>query len=450
MNLYNNGLKEARSNDYIVEVSTDGKRFEEAACFCAPVRCRRIDGNEYCDTMVNTSFVSFEHAFDTPVFLKITPKREFRQYLLRPFCGESEKSGGRVIVKLTEPAKFSAEFDGDIYGNLFVYAEAEETEEPCPTDENVIYFGKGVHDAGEIRLTDNQTLYLEGGAFVYGRIYAENAKNISVLGRGIISGKYFEHEWEKPRFQEVRFISCENVKIKDVIVLDSPSWTFSLDLCNHVEMDNVKEICQALNSDGLDLSACQNVTVTNCFFRVFDDCVSLKAKHAGHSGDVRNIVVDRCVFWADAAHVLLVGPESDPEKHCVFENIRFSNIVALQHMEFSGLFQGVLSIFCADDAVIRDVTFENVYVDRMDHGRVISVIYTDAYASAIGRSIENIRFENIFYNGNQRYGNRIHGADEAHTVENVVVKNFRVCGKKETEEENSFETPHFVHGLKFE
>ncbi|MGN1052090.1 MAG: glycosyl hydrolase family 28 protein [Candidatus Scatosoma sp.] len=450
MDLYNNFLQEMRSEDYTVEVFSDGTAFESVACFYAPVRNRKVNDSGYSDQIKEMTFCSFSHTFEKPVCVKITPKRKFKNYCVRPFNGKCERTENGILLVLTAPAKLSVEFDGDIFKNLFLFVEAEENDAPDQADKNVIYFGKGVHYADEIRLKDNETLYLEGGALVYGRVIAENANNIRICGKGILNCRFFEHEFGKDRFQAVRFIRCNNVRVEDITVVDSPCWTLCFDVCKNVTIDNVKEICQAFNSDGIDLSGCCDVSMKNVFFRVFDDCISVKASHDGFTGDAKNITVENCIFWADAAHVMLVGPEADPAKECVFENIRFSDITVLQEVEFSTLFQGVMALFCADNAVMRNITFENITVDRMDYGRLVSVIYTKAYATMLGKRIENIRFENIFYNGNQIFGNRIVGADAAHTVESVTVKDMYVCGKKETEEENTFEISEFVNGLKFE
>lgn len=451
MYLYNNDLQEMRSNDYVVEIFANGVAVERVACFHAAVNDRIVFDRGYCDRIKQMSFCSFTYSFEKPLTVKITPNREFRNFCVRPFGGVCERHGDGIIFELTKPAKLSIEFDGDIFENLFLFAELENSEVPDKNDENVLWFGKGVHDAGVITLKDNQTLYLEGGAWVYGRVVCENAKNVKILGNGVLNGKFFEHDHHKGgRFQELRFIGCENVTVKDLIILDSPEWTMCFDLCKNVTVDNVKEICYARNSDGIDLTGCCDVVMKNVFFRNFDDCISIKARHYGLSGDCRNILVENCIFWADAAHAMLVGPESSPETQRTFENIVFSDITVLQDIEFFAVFQGVMSLFCADNAIMRNITFKNIFVDRMDLGRLISINFTTAYAETVGKKIENVHFENIRYDGNELYGSRIIAVDSEHTIENVTVKDMYVCGRKQTNENNSFEVSDFVNELTFE
>ena len=83
---------------------------------------------------------------------------------------------------------------------------------PRPGDPNVVYFAPGVHRPGKIALTDNQTLYLAGGAVVKGCVHAKGT-NITIRGRGILGGE------ESPRFQGPgRYLldcqDCQNLTVR--------------------------------------------------------------------------------------------------------------------------------------------------------------------------------------------------------------------------------------------
>lgn len=460
------------SDKYIVEIEKDGK-VEAVSCLKAYVRQRKVShldrlmGRSFYDKIKQMSFCSIENDLSTPVILRVTPQFEFKNYNVRPFSGKIQRKNNSLEIEITCPTKISVEFDGDIYENLFVFVDRPKQFKFSPTDDNVIYFTKGAHDVGELRLTDGQTLYLESGAYVYGSVISENAKNVKICGHGIICGEKYEHNPRLPRIDEIRFINCENVRIEDITILDSPRWTICFDCCKNVSVTNVKEICNAFNSDGIDITACENVIVSDCFFRGFDDSVSVKARHEkgrnlvekpnpgeleidSYFGNAKNVLVENCVFWPDAAHPMLVGPEAEPSAESVFENIVFKDITVLQHKEFSEAYQGVMAIFCADNATVKDITFKNIYVDRMDCGRLISIIYTTEYASTIGKQIKNIRFENVAFNGEHVYTNRIQGHDETHTVESVTIKDLVILNRKQTEISELFGLTPFVNGLNIE
>ena len=76
---------------------------------------------------------------------------------------------------------------------LCLFANPVETFIPDKNNENVRYFGPGIHNPGMMQLNDNETIYIAGGAIVYGGIRANGSSDIKVLGRGILDGG-FEHK----------------------------------------------------------------------------------------------------------------------------------------------------------------------------------------------------------------------------------------------------------------
>ncbi len=91
---------------------------------------------------------------------------------------------------LEKPENLSLELNGRIRQQpLFIFAGEPEKDKPSRTDKNVTWFegGKLYKDVA-LELTDNQTVYIEGGAVVQGYIWAKGKKNIIICGRGILDG----------------------------------------------------------------------------------------------------------------------------------------------------------------------------------------------------------------------------------------------------------------------
>ena len=91
---------------------------------------------------------------------------------------------GTIAFTLGRPAYFTVE----PYGRnnaLHIFVDPIKNYNIDTKDENVIYFGKGEHDVGEIELKSNQTLFIYEGAVVYACVKAADADNIRILGRGI-------------------------------------------------------------------------------------------------------------------------------------------------------------------------------------------------------------------------------------------------------------------------
>ena len=98
--------------------------------------------------------------------------------------------GKTMSFSIDKPGKFYIEMANLEDNPLFIFADSHENFIPDPEDKDVIWFRGGeVYDIGEqFEVKSNQTVYIEGGAWVYGTIaLEENAKNVKILGRGIIS-----------------------------------------------------------------------------------------------------------------------------------------------------------------------------------------------------------------------------------------------------------------------
>ncbi len=100
------------------------------------------------------------------------------------------------------------------------------------------------------------------------------------------------------RPQLVNFMSCENVLIEGVTLLNSPFWVIHPVLCRNVTVRNATIINDGPNGDGCDPESCTDVLIENCTFSTGDDCIALKS---GRNGDGRrankpceNIIIRGC------------------------------------------------------------------------------------------------------------------------------------------------------------
>ena len=90
-------------------------------------------------------------------------------------------------------------------------------------------------------------------------------------------------EWEAAksflRPVMISFRNCENVLMRGVRVQNSPCWTIHPLLCRNVVIDDiaVRNPDYAQNSDGIDFESCENVVLTNSSFDVGDDGICVKS-----------------------------------------------------------------------------------------------------------------------------------------------------------------------------
>lgn len=224
-----------------------------------------------------SSYTTF--SFEGPITVEVTKLRgEARSCLIRPtrFGITPRLRGNTAVFTLDRPRKLSVEFGGDITHGMLLFADALETDPPHPGDPNVLYFGPGQHTLGpEKKIPANTTVYLAGGAYVWGSL-APAGDNVTIRGRGVLSGgkwrKYNEDTDPKSgmlhSFHMVD-VHGHNVQIEGITIVDFPMYA----VLRAARITNIKTIGWYYNCDGLD--AYTNSVIQDCFLKVNDDALKL-------------------------------------------------------------------------------------------------------------------------------------------------------------------------------
>ena len=171
-------------------------------------------------------------------------------------------------------------------------------------------------------------------------IIAEECENISITGKGKISGNYrsvfdlsrFETggrphyaypEWRMG--QMIFFAACRNVTISGVTMCDAQYWTCFLLDCEDVSISGIKIRCDRLvdNADGVDVDCCRNVKIEGCDIDCGDDCVTLRGNetHACRVAPCENVTVENCLLRSPACAVR-VGVGNGTVKNCTLKNLQ--------------------------------------------------------------------------------------------------------------------------------
>jgi len=223
-------------------------------------------------------------------------------------------NGNEAVFTINSHFNISFEPDG-CNSPLLLFTNPIETDIPDINDPNVVYFGPGEHDpeGGLIKLSDNQTLYIAGGAVLNAGIEA-SGDNITIRGRGILDGSDWDHN-AGPTDYMINARDCNNLVLKDIILQGSYYWTVVPQRCDRVLVHNLRLAGSRVgNDDGVNPCNSSNVTIRNCFFRTDDDSISPKGiTRAGgeqNSKSVENILVENCTFWVDFANVFRIATES--------------------------------------------------------------------------------------------------------------------------------------------
>lgn len=322
-------------------------------------------------------------AFSGQVEVVVHVEAPIRTVAIRPtaLAIRSRVEGKRIGFRLDRPCHLSIEVNNDLKRPLFLFADPPETDVPKPGDASVRWFAGGkVHEAGEIRLRDRETVYLQGGAVVRGVIRAEGARGARVLGRGILDATQ-----RTTKAQMVALTHCRDCEFNGPIVLGSYGWTLVPRQCEDVRFRNVKVLSWRDNDDGLDVVSSRRVLVDGCFFRTKDDCIAVKAqggrsfgyeiagdRDTGRAGDappdrfdVEDLEVRNSVFWnAEWGNALEIGYELRTAR---VRDIRFEDCDIIREQRGAAI-----SIHNGDFATVEDVRFENIRVEDAT-GRLVDL-----------------------------------------------------------------------------
>jgi polygalacturonase len=263
----------------------------------------------------------------------------------------------------------------------------------------VVNVRPGEYTVGTVQLKDNVTLHIEAGATLFlsqersdfiqgGRamIFAANAKNIAVTGRGTLDGlaqyDFTEMRGVDPEISKEIGIAREagidmrryyrsqqamntfmfiindstNFLLSGVSVINSPLWTVRLNDCDRVHITGVylySDLEKGVNADGIDICSSRNVRISDSVIITADDAIVLKAisREGKKANPVENVTVTNCVLTSSST-ALMIGTETEADiRHVIFNNcvIRNSN-------------KG-FGINVQDGATVSDVIFSNLTIE---------------------------------------------------------------------------------------
>ena len=255
----------------------------------------------------------------------------------------------------------------------------------------------GDYTVGMIELKDNVTLDLDAGATLFlsqdntqfprGRramIFAENARNVAVTGRGTLDGlaQYVFTEmrgvdpeiadeiaiaraagvdmrrYYRTGVQTYMFIlnGCHNVLLRDISIVHSPLWNVRLNDCDRVQVRGLyiySDLEKGVNADGIDIVSSRNVIISDSVIETADDAIVLKtmSRDGRPAQPTENVTVTNCVLTSSST-ALMIGTETEADiRHVLFTNcvIRNSN-------------KG-FGINVQDGAVVSDVIYRGLTIE---------------------------------------------------------------------------------------
>lgn len=293
-----------------------------------------------------------------------------------------------------------------------------------------VVFPKGVFLSGSLILKDNVNIYLDSNSVLLGStnpydytklepegapvspnsldnsklalLLAYDVENISIKGGGIIDGQgrelalnidslhhigqrvdqyYGTRVGERMRPKIINFMFCENVNVEDVTIKDAACWVQTYEICSNMTINNIKVRSRAYwNNDGMDITDCRNVRISNCDINTADDGICLKSYYPGYYND--SISISDCRIVTSASAVKLGTASFGGFQNVWIERIR-----------------------------VRDTYRSAVAIEMVDGGFIDGIYVKDILAVNTG---------NAFF---VRLGNR---RDKTGSLKNIFIENVKV------------------------
>jgi len=300
-------------------------------------------------------------------------------------------------------------------------------------------------------------------------IYADQATDIAITGKGTIDGNGNNETWWKmcgsPRFgwnesvtesqkvgrpllfkyaeegkpieernmkglgmrpQLININNSQNILIQDVTLLRSPFWVIHPVLSKNITVKDVKVFNDGPNGDGCDPESCENVLIEGCNFHTGDDCIAIKS---GRNADGRkwnipskNIIVRNCVM-ADGHGGVVIGSEITGGcnnvfvENCEMDSPNLDRVLRIKSNSCRG-------------GVTENVYMRNVKVGQCKEAVLrINLNYDPKETAPRGfnPTVRNVYMENVTCQ-KSKYGILLNGLEDADNIYNINVKNCQFTG----------------------
>lgn len=331
-------------------------------------------------------------------------------------------NGHQVEFDLDAPAKLSVEINGQIKHPLLVFADPPESEPVPEPGPDVLYFGPGVHEVGRVELKSGQTVYIAGGAYVKGYFDGgTNKTNITIRGRGVVSGEAYEHKAH--HMIEIMGNNTRNIRIEGITIVNSP-WTHIRMWGQNNTVRNVKMISWYYNTDGILLG--NDSLIEDCFFKLNDDAVKLY-----HS----RMVVRNCVLWQlmNGAPFQLTWNVSVPTSDVSVTNCDVIRVEHYKDWDNRAVFN---SIHGGTGHLSRYV-FDHITIENADF-RFVKLIFlkTKFNEEQIGYgNISDVTFRHINILNEMKHKSILQGHDAEHGIRHITFEQVTMNNKPITIDE---------------
>ncbi|MCY0970515.1 rhamnogalacturonidase [Chryseobacterium wangxinyae] len=233
-----------------------------------------------------------------------------------------------------------------------------------------VFFKQGTHlhleNGAKLKGSDDindfpvVTTRMEGQTVKYfpALINADGLDGFTISGKGTLDGnglRFWKSFWKRREWNpkctnmdEMRpriiYVSnSKNVQVEGITIKNSPFWSTHYYKSDFVKLLNLtilapKEPVKAPSTDAVDIDACTNFLIKNCYMSVNDDAIALKGGKGPKSdkdpnnGENRNILIEDNSFGF-CHSVLTCGSESIHNCNVILRNSKVKGASRLLHLK---------------------------------------------------------------------------------------------------------------------
>ena len=336
--------------------------------------------------------------------------------------------------------------------------------------QNILYFPPGKYLIGEIALKSNMTLYLAGGAVLYGSnnpadfntvaggvniegtqhstVRLFQIQNTKILGRGVIDGNGKSIRAQGTNLNVLKIENSSNILVDGIIVRDPSYWGTLIYRSDMVTIQNFKAVhCRPTtttfnNTDGVDFDESTNGLLSNAFLYTGDDSMATKNEDATAGFiNTKNVVHEHVVCYSNSVCAKIGTKNFGMTMDSVSWN--FIDVVKAGR---------AMAIDAYDTAVITNTTFQNVRVEAADS----ILIDLDSDMPPTFRTAANLAtIREVFFTtvaSDVKQLVNLHGLSSTVNISGVHFSNFTVQGHpitSQTDTDASWSINSFVSNITF-
>ena len=337
--------------------------------------------------------------------------------------------------------------------------------------QNILYIPPGKYKVGELWLKSNMTLYLAGGAVLYGSdavadfntgsggvniedcshgmIRMFKIENSKILGRGVIdaNGKLIRSQ-NDTKVNLLKIEQSSNILIDGITVRDPSFWNTLIYRSDLVTIQNYKMInCRPTtttynNTDGVDFDESTNGKLSNAFLYTGDDSMATKNEEAAGTIDTKNILHEKVVCYSNSVGCK-IGTKTMGK---TMDGVTFRDIDVVKAGR-------ALNIDAYDTAVVQNTKFEDIRIEAADTSMIaLSEDEPPTWRTAANTSIiKDTYFTNV--SSDVKKPINLHGKSSTANITGVHFSNLSVQGKavtNQTDSDASWSINSFVSNIVFD